>query len=817
MDIRELHLLNLAALLHDIGKFAQRAGMPKSEGMEQEYCPHNANGHPTHLHVLHTDHFIEHDLPLPPELETDRARLARLASAHHRPDAADPLEVCLRDADWASSGLDRVEGESEDYKKARLESVFNVLALEHAPKGGLRHKLAAIDEDDAIFPVDTAAAGATDYAALWNGFAEDLGRLPLDMGAGHYLHSVQSLLEKWTWCIPSSTYRTLADISLFDHAYTTASVAQALHAFRTSGEKGKEYLLFGGDLSGIQDFIFASGENADKGAGKLLRARSFTVQMLTRSLWSTLLRRCGLWDTARIMDAGGRFLLLLPNTAAVSGHIRSFRRHAEEWLLKEYHGVIRAQFAQMELAHADLAMDRFQLCFDEFDTLLQEAKLRPFAALLENGISPLLGYAASEYSEYGACGVCGQAPADSVRDGRAICSRCRRFIEDIGARLPESEYAVLARKSDAVPDPAGFELFGGVHVWLTDAEPTAKARNAEDILAFKGGVRFTSAPVAGYVPRISQDELEKWKTEGRFSAHEGSLSCGGDVLRAGNAKTFSVLADLARVKNGNGWRSVPMLAALKADVDNLGLLFGVGFGGEGMPDIGRPQKRMLSVSRYAGLSRMMHRFFSSWLVRRVQDGYPGIYVVFAGGDDLFVLGPWSETVAFAEEMHDAFSRFSGSNADVTLSAGIALCKPGLPVFSIRNMAEDSLDRSKKHKAGDTRNDPKNQGAPGQMKNAVTLFGVTCGWDAFSEHMRTGERIERLCLEGSLSQGFVRRLLGDIAKGLYLSHMEYDMARNCDDKKLAGEDRRWLKELPHTKGFADMELAVTWALYRTRRS
>ena len=67
----------LAAWLHDIGKFAQRAGAPASAGLEQEICPQGE----THRHVLYTDYFIENVLPLPPEMEGLRGGLARMAAA----------------------------------------------------------------------------------------------------------------------------------------------------------------------------------------------------------------------------------------------------------------------------------------------------------------------------------------------------------------------------------------------------------------------------------------------------------------------------------------------------------------------------------------------------------------------------------------------------------------------------------------------------------------------------------------------------------------------------------------------------------------
>jgi len=72
---------------------------------------------------------------------------------------------------------------------------------------------------------------------------------------------------------------------------------------------------------------------------------------------------------------------------------------------------------------------------------------------------------------------------------------------------------------------------------------------------------------------------------------------------------------------------------------------------------------------------------------------------------------------------------------------------------------------------------------------------------------------------------VRRLLGysrqarafaagDISAGLYRSHMIYDMARNCK-KDLDQDDKDDLLALCHDKGFEQMEISITWALYRTR--
>ncbi|MDP3286218.1 MAG: hypothetical protein Q8M56_17450, partial [Desulfobacterales bacterium] len=70
---KDLKMLVLCAMIHDIGKFAQRASQPYSKEMEGEYLT-NYKGKPGHWHTVYTDYFVEKDLPLPREIQEDRSR-----------------------------------------------------------------------------------------------------------------------------------------------------------------------------------------------------------------------------------------------------------------------------------------------------------------------------------------------------------------------------------------------------------------------------------------------------------------------------------------------------------------------------------------------------------------------------------------------------------------------------------------------------------------------------------------------------------------------------------------------------------------------
>ncbi len=135
--------------------------------------------------------------------------------------------------------------------------------------------------------------------------------------------------------------------------------------------------------------------------------------------------------------------------------------------------------------------------------------------------------------------------------------------------------------------------------------------------------------------------------------------------------------------DGSRLRSVACLAACKADVDNLGLLFGMGFAAEG-------KQNLFSISRFAMLSRMLNHFFAAHVPRLMQREFPGMYLIFAGGDDLFALGPWSEAVRFAQRLRSDFGRFTGNNPALTFSAGLPVFKPRLPMRALRHAAEEAL-------------------------------------------------------------------------------------------------------------------------------
>jgi CRISPR-associated protein Csm1 len=430
----ELQIVVLAALLHDIGKFCQRARRPFSKEMEASYLTYQ-NGKSGHWHTLYTDYFIEHDLPLPVYLESERGRIARYASAHHRPDDDNVIEMAITLADRMSAGTDRIAYQADDdhtgFRSLRLLSIFDEVELSRhhfEEPGHWYYTLMSLEtENDSIFPLKEEKKGdPEEYKNLFDRFHDAIHKLDATLPYPLYLDSLVSILEKYTWCIPSSTYKTLPDISLFDHSLMTATIAQALYLYHAESDtvpkendQDEKFVLLGGDLSGIQDYIFKISRNTGKGVSKIFRARSFYLQAVVKSALISLQNRLGILGACRVMDAGGKFLLLLPNLDIVKNTVSMWEKDLQKWFRREFKGLLTLNIGKTTvMKQGDFTLSQFQKKLDGANESIDRAKYAKLNLTIKSN-GPLID---SDYDERegGNCSICNAKAMDVLSTNRPL-------------------------------------------------------------------------------------------------------------------------------------------------------------------------------------------------------------------------------------------------------------------------------------------------------------------------------------------------------------------------------------------------------------
>jgi CRISPR-associated protein Csm1 len=149
-----------------------------------------------------------------------------------------------------------------------------------------------------------------------------------------------------------------------------------------------------------------------------------------------------------------------------------------------------------------------------------------------------------------------------------------------------------------------------------------------------------------------------------------------------------------------------------------------------------------------------------------------IYTVFAGGDDLFLIGPWNRMLDLSEYLKDRFSEYVCRNPEVHFSAGISIQKANTPLGKMAADAETALALSK---AGDKAGN----------RNRLTVFGETVTWDKFAQLHEIMKTIETWRNEKLINKAMLYRMNRFIA-------MAAEEQALLGDKEIHLEDMEALK-------------------------
>ncbi len=698
MDEQDVYIAALAGLLHDIGKFAQRA--------EWQRGPHTEVG----------GEFVRRYVP-----EKWHQHLYPVMGHHDRPLQGYETKIVAL-ADRLSA---REREEEKEAQPKQLLSIFCNLA-DGAPQEAY-WPLKPLTLDAGIFPAAKADDTRQAYAKLWHAFEHDLQtlneepRTTADLPT--YLESLRLLLQRYTWCIPSAYYRSRPDVSLYDHSRTTAALAACLtgldetlvdELLNRRRQDTPLILLVGGDISGVQNFIYTI---TARGAAKGLRGRSFYLQLLTEAIARFILRRLGLPTVNLLYAGGGHFHLLAPLRSEAD--LEEIRAAVSRKLLTHHGGDLYVALGWTTISAEALSPAHLSRKWREVSLAMDAAKQHRFAELKDANLlaGQIFGPLGSGGAAEGECQVCHfDGPVTTEHKGdpereRRICTLCQS-LEELGTVLRDATYLLLGEIDPQETGRNGYtEALAafGMAVGFTD-------RAGRPLRHLGGGVKRAALLAMHDADNIIGTAHAITRRRG-YPVAPGIRYTVNITPRKpdGNIATFN---DLQARSQG-----VARLGVLRMDVDDLGHLFTDGL-------------KEATLSRVSALSFALSLFFEGWVGERCRQvnakGADKIYAIYSGGDDLFIVGAWDVLPELAHTIHEDLARFAAHNPAVHISGGLTLHAGKYPLYQAAADAGHALDAAKDL---ERRN--------GHTKDAFNFLEQTIPWEDFAPIVAERDELLRM--------------------------------------------------------------------------
>lgn len=593
-----------------------------------------------------------------------------------------------------------------------------------------------------------------------------------------FLIVLDTLMKKYLWGIPA-TQNEQEDVSLYDYIKTATAITAAL---LKSESRDKPYVMVAGHFSGIQKYIFLVSKVGSGGVAKRLRSRSFYVNTMISALAHCIVHKFELPLTNILMLTGGKFYILLPNTYDTERILREIEENITEFLYKKFKGNLSFELVWEKIEDAGIynyssTVTRLSAAIDRKKNQLLKT------VLTEKGQwNPERFLVYDDLFHKSMCTSCRSALVDEEED---MCHNCENDTE-IGGKLPKIKQFSFSRGKGQ------YELIEGYYLNLDEdtAEPYLVMRlNDSDISG------MYSRPVTVYYA-VNNVPVRDSGTNGQRGSFE--------------VKTFGEIAD--------GAKGCKKIGILKADVDTLGFLFSEG--------LQREDRNMGTIARVNTLSRMLELFFNGYLHEIIATKYKNVYCVFAGGDDLFLLGPWNEMPELAIEINKRFHEYTGFNPCTTLSAAICTANGNGHISTLAEYCEQKLSQVKK------RINPVIYPDKGG-RNGVYFLDEFMVWEDFETQIAIGRKISSAYRKVGASA--IRRVgeyshmyqeyqkNKDVNNLMFLPMFHYDMQRNFDVIKrnswfknycnVLYEEASYYKKLKKEVYFA--EFSVKYAFYLTK--
>lgn len=725
MSLTDSNNIYIAALLHDIGKFIERAKNKEWRDKASKYLLTKETSS-NYAHRRYSAAFINSFIDKKDFLDT---KIEELVLHHHNDNEKEvnnylPInkrgvrQKIIRIADDLASSERKENKELEpvEYYKAKIHSPFQDIIIKD------KHGIKKIDNNyyletvelsllkNSAFPNTINISNEQVYNKLVEGFTNEFDKIEDE-------DALLFLMEKYLVNVPAQTptefkgeqHLYKPDINLYDHSRSVAAIALCIFLEYMNGSwKGKDKLiltdnyaeqdlddpviLINGNLSGIQDFIF---DVESKKAAQKLKGKSFFVQLLTDVISKYLIENLDLKSANLLYNGGGNFFILAPayQEQRINQYFSVIFR-----ILKELN--IYLAFGISKISLKDFS--DFSSVFSRVTESSKKNKFEKFRDLKHDELFEPFNQKLKEDDKY-------------VELTEELVRSTNYFIKNYQLNSKVSLYQKTFT-----------DLNKSIDFYIEKEVISSEAIvfNKTDFSKNYKGFRFAVKDL----PLWNETNKKVFLENNKSHNDKYDVASDENKIHLGSIISFERLAQMAYFETGT-----QKLGVLKMDVDNLGKLFS-----DGLPT------DLRSISRISSLSRNIKWFFEGYMntLLSLPVFKDKLYVVFSGGDDFFVVGAWNSVFEFALKIRQEFDEFVCHHPGITISAALIVVDEKYPVSRFAQIAEDRLHAAK---------------YDSPEKNSINVFDTVISWKDFIEAKNLKNKLVELIKNYSVNRAVLEKI------------------------------------------------------------
>lgn len=466
-------------------------------------------------------------------------------------------------------------------------------------------------------------------------------------------NTLLSIYEKYTSLCPAPD--GLPRVSYYQKKKFDMAIESA------GGDGNMAYVML--EVTGIFDHMF--NVRQPDGALKRLRGRSYTCILIIKAVALVILNELKL-PKCNLLDDGGELAGILIRKADIR-KVSDLITMVKTDLVNKFNGSINLLYAIKDDVRKDDLLVNSEALLNELNEGLFSNEYQQF-----NDISELLSDKTLRIkTNVQTCKYCGRDFDCHGDKTNEMCQLCQNE-KVIGTNVAKAKYLISIYNS-ATPllDEAGcaISFFNKKVVYIfckTECEVLTclqEIKQPVDVASINSTKYCSSA--------LGEQVSLSFITIGNAAPMEEK-----------NNNNIKELDDIGKEAAGAEY-----LGVVEMDSDNFGQVTSCARSSTGYA--------LNNLAEVATLSSYFKYFFQAYLETKIEE-HNG-YTIYAGGDDLFLVGPWNEMIALTRKINKDLRIFTGQNERLTLSCGITIITGNATVVTMSGLVKDELKKAKKDK------------------------------------------------------------------------------------------------------------------------